>query len=406
MRHLLFPLSCVCAAALALASGTARAQSSPYYIGIAQTISHEDNLLRLRDGQALPPGLSKADTISSTALVAGLDQTFGRQRLFGSATLRSNRYKDNGNFDSQGYSVMGSLQWQTIEQLSGSVRASADRALRTDVRDRNDNFIAGKNSETARVLDISAALGVAGPWSLEAGASWRQVDYSAAAAQFREYETKSGNVGVRWRPGTSLTLGLGISRTAIDYPLLLQSADPNDRRETDSVDLSATWAPSAASALSARVSQTKTRYEQFAQRDFSATSGALSWTWQPTGRVRLTTRLSRDIGQDADRATTAFSRTTDSLNLQAGYEVSAKVTASLAFTTYRRSIDGTGVFVTGTAGTDNGDSASLSLRWAALRSLTLGCDLSHEQRRASSNPLLNDAYRANVYSCYGQFTLQ
>lgn len=406
MSHLRSSLSGVCAAALALVAGTAHAQASPYYIGIAQTFSHEDNLVRLRDGQALPPGLSKADTISSTALVAGLDQTFGRQRLFGNATLRSNKYQDNGDFDSQGYSVTGGLMWQTIEQLSGSVRASADRSLRADVRDRNDSFIVGKNTETARALDLSVALGVVGPWSLEAGANWRQVDYSATAAQFREYETKSTNVGVRWRPGASLSLGLGISRTSIDYPLLLQTANPNDHRETDSVDFSATWVPSGASSLSARVSQTKTTYEQFAQRDFSATSGALSWTWNPGARVRLTTRLSRDIGQDADRATTAFSRTTDSLSVQVAYDLSAKVTASLNLNTYRRRIDGTGIFVTGTSGTDSGDSTTISLRWAALRSLTLGCDFSHEQRRGSSNPFLSDAFSANAYGCYGQFTLQ
>jgi hypothetical protein len=401
-----FHRSALVAAMLAAAAGAALAQSSPYYIGVAQTFTHEDNLVRLRDGQQLPAGLSKADTISSTALVAGLDQTFGRQRVFGNATLRTNRYQDNSDFNTQGYSASGGLQWQTIEQLSGSVRLGADRALRADVRDRNDAFILGKNDETSTTLDITAALGVAGPWSLEAGFNWRKVNYSAAAAQFREYDTKAGTFGVRWRPGATLSLGLGIGRSTVDYPLLLTTPDTNDHRASDSVDLSATWEASGASSVAAKVSRNKTKYSQFAERDFSATSGSLAWTWLPGARLRLTTRLSRDIGQDADRATTAFSRTTDALSVQAVYEISAKVSTTLVYNTYQRRIVGNGLFVTGISGTDKGDQATLSVRWAALRSLTVGCDYSHDQRRPATNPLLNDVYTANAYSCYGQFTLQ
>ena len=43
---------------LALACAAATAQSSPYYIGVAQTIAYDNNLIRLRDNQALPAGLS------------------------------------------------------------------------------------------------------------------------------------------------------------------------------------------------------------------------------------------------------------------------------------------------------------------------------------------------------------
>jgi len=286
------------------------------------------------------------------------------------------------------------------------VRLNADRALRADLRDRSDNFIPGNNSETATSLDLAAALGVAGPWALEAGASWRKVTYSAAAAQFREYETQAANAGVRWRPGASLTLGLGLGRSTIDYPNLLLAANPKDRRVTDSVNLTSTWVPSGASSLNVRVSRNQTEYEQFSARDFSATSGAVSWTWRPTARLRMTSALARDIGQDSDTATTAFSRTTDSFNLQLNYEVSAKVTAALGFNAYRRDVDGTGFFVTGISGRDSGDGTSLTLRWEALRSLSLGCTLSHERRRANTNPLLNDVYSAGAVSCFGQFTLQ
>jgi hypothetical protein len=395
------------AVALCVAAGTAPAQSNPYYIGISQSFGYEDNLIRLRDGQATPAGLFKSDTVSSTALVAGINQSFGRQRLSGSGSVRANRYRNNSAFDNEGYNLNLGLQWQTIESLSGSVSVGADRSLRADLRDINGAFINGTNSQSTRDIDLRVRYGLFGPWALQGGLNWRQDEYSAPQSAFRNYDQQGGNIGVRWRPGGSTELGLGISRTRVDYPeLLVGRANPNDRRVTDNVDLSAYWAPTGASTLSARVSRGRTDYDPFPDRNFTATTGALEWGWQATGLVRLDTRLSRDTGQDSDRATTAYSRTTDSLRLTMEYSISAKLLANLGVGLYRRDIVGSGVFVSGISGRDDGSSVSLGLRWAALRSLSLGCSAIHEQRNASDNPALNDAFRASALTCFGQFVLQ
>ena len=79
------------AAAGCMHAALAQQGSSPYSIGVAQTFSHESNLLLVRDGQVAPQGFSAGDTVSSTALVAGVDQSFGRQRLSGSAVLRADQ---------------------------------------------------------------------------------------------------------------------------------------------------------------------------------------------------------------------------------------------------------------------------------------------------------------------------
>ena len=69
-------------ALLAFACG-AGAQTSPWYIGGAQTVTHESNLYRLADGADESVISTKADLISSTALLAGLDQPVGRAVAFG-----------------------------------------------------------------------------------------------------------------------------------------------------------------------------------------------------------------------------------------------------------------------------------------------------------------------------------
>jgi len=45
-------------------------------------------------------------------------------------------------------------------------------------------------------------------------------------------------------------------------------------------------------------------------------------------------------------------------------------------------------------------------RWAALRSLSVGCQASYEKRGSNSTIALTEPYSANTVSCFGQLVLQ
>lgn len=395
------------ASCLALLCAGAFAQSSPYYIGAAQTIAFESNLIRLRDNQALPAGFSKSDTVFTTALVAGIDQPFGRQRLFGTANLNSNRYSRNGDFNSSGYSLRLGLDWQTIERLSGRVAVSSDRTVRADMRDASDQFILRSNAETANQLDASVNVGLVTRLSAEATLQQRDVRYSAAQAAFREYRQRSASLGLRYRPGSTTTWGLGLRQTRGDYPnLLVGVADPNDRRTRNALDASLVWQPTGVSSYDIRLSSGKTEHRQFDSRDFSGVTGSLGWDWRPLAKLRFNTRLSRDSGQEADRATTAYTRTTDTLRVAADYALSAKIGMNLAVSAYNRQLDGRGQVVSGLSGREKGNSLALGARWAPVRSTLVGCNVSGDRLASNSNAAVNNAFSATAFSCYGQFTLQ
>lgn len=392
---------------LALLCITATAQTSPYYIGLAQTFSHDSNLIRLRDNQVLPAGVSKSDTVSSTALVAGLDQPFGRQRLFGTANVSNNRYSRNSEYNSSGYALRLGLDWQTIDRISGRVSVSSDRTVRADVRDGSDQFILRSNAETATQLDASASVGLVTRLSGEATLSRRDVRYSAAESAFREFQQTSGSLGLRYRPGAATTWGLGLRQTRWDYPKLLSGVpDPNDRRTRNDLDASLAWQPTGVSSYDIRLSSGKTKHEQFNARDFSGVTGSIGWDWQPLAKLRFNTRLARDTGQDADRVTTAYTRTTDTLRIAADYALSAKIGMNLAVTAFDRQIAGRGQVVTGLSGREKGNSLALGARWAPVRSTVVGCNVSSDRLGSSSNPALDNAYSATAYSCFGQIVLQ
>ena len=55
----------------ALMAGTAAAETSPYHLGVVQSLGHESNLYRIGDNQTLPAGTSKSDNVSATSLIGG-----------------------------------------------------------------------------------------------------------------------------------------------------------------------------------------------------------------------------------------------------------------------------------------------------------------------------------------------
>ena len=79
----LAPLAAALALVLPLWCGSAAAQNSPWFIGGSHSITKQDNVLELAIGQNPPPGFEKEDTVSTTSLLAGFDQRFGRQRRVG-----------------------------------------------------------------------------------------------------------------------------------------------------------------------------------------------------------------------------------------------------------------------------------------------------------------------------------
>jgi len=389
-----------------LLAAPAAAQESPYYIGLSQTLSSESNLVRLRDGQIIPAGVSQSDTVSATALVAGVDQRISRQRVYGSVSLRSTRYARNEQYNSQGYSLNLGLDWATVERISGTVGVSSSRTPRASVRSRGEQVISERNIETVNGANALVRVGLVTQWSAEFGLRQDALRYSASAADFREYTQRGTSAAVVWRPraATRLSLGLGSNRT--EYPTLLLLPDPRDVRERDTIDLGATWDPGGASRLDLRLSQGKVQHDRFTERDYDATSGSVGWLWRPGAKLRVNTRLSRDTGQDVGAITTAFTRTTDQLRVGVDYALSAKVALDASAALYRRSVDGTGLFVGGIAGRDDGRNVSAGVRWAPLRNVSTGCSVGSEKRGTSSDPRLNDAYSSRSLSCFGQVVLQ
>jgi len=389
-----------------------QAETSPYYIGASQTFSHDSNLLRLSDTQVAPDGFSKSDTISTTSLLAGIDQPFGRQRAYGNISLRANRLSNNETFNNEGYSLTGGLDWETIEHISGSIKATANRNL-ARFNTEDIGLVTKKNLETTQQIDATVRVGVVTAFTVEATAGHRSVDYTAAEYQGREFRQDNISLGLRYRPSSATTLGVEVRDTKGKYPKFRQFTDGTfeaDRFERRDLGFTAYVAPSDVSSFSGRVSFGKTDYEVATERSFSGATGYVSWNWKPTGKLRFDTRLTRDPGQDSyffdsaiSNATIEYSRVTTALRVRADYELSAKVGLNASVGASHRSLAST-LFNSTQTGSDRSTNLALGALWTPTRSLQFGCDLSHDRRRGEQP--LSSNLSDTTYSCYGQATLQ
>lgn len=389
----------------ALLPAAAWAEASPYALTVSQSVRHDSNLLRLTGQQTPPVGLSRADTVATTSLVGSLDQPIGRQRLLAMADLDLNRYSKNSSYNDLGYALMVGADWDTINRLSGQLRASAERVTRPDLRDQGNGVVTTDNAQSTRRLSANVVYGGRARLALEAGVAHRQLRYSAGSSRFRHLDEDTLHAAVRHQFSAGLNAGALLRHTRSSYPFLLSSLpDSRDRRRRTDIGVTSNWTPTATSRVQAQLAHTQVRHDQLSGRDYTAPTGALSWAYTPGGRWRLDASLARWAGQDElSTSSSALSRTSDTASLRGEYQITGKTTLNAGLRWTRRDLQGgTGNL----SGSDTGHGMNLGVVWQASRGISVGCELTREQRGRNSSGLVDESFNANGFGCSASLTLR
>jgi hypothetical protein len=400
MKYKLPRQACGWLALSTLACGGALAQSSPYYFGGALGVT------RNSDVSPLSPGKS-SDTITTATLLAGVDETFGRQRLNASASLRHNNYADNSDLNHLAHDLKARLDFATVDRISGSLSAGMSQ-----LRDLGlEPSTATLERVLSRSQNLGAALrmGVVTRFTVEGTLDHREQDFKrkSSSGDPRDYTLTTGGLSFRYSANPDLTLGTGLRLGDGRY-----TATDIDFKRRD-LDLLATWRPSGASSLNARLSASKINYQPAGISDFSGLTGDVAWDWQPTGKIRLVSRLSRDNRDTAGElaSSTDTSRVSTGLSVTADYELSAKVALTAAGGLTQRTLEDIVPNQTTQRGRDRVYALSVGARWTPLRVLTLSCDVSKNQRTVSQSGGTTTApltvpYKYDTFGCAAQVVLQ
>jgi len=206
-----FAASLAAALVAGLFSTGAHADANPYYIGASLNLSHVSNIYRQNNN-------ANNDVVSTAGLLAGLDQRFGRQRLFADASLQANRYRSNTALNNRGYTLKAGLDWSTVERLSGTVSVNNSRSLASYNIGSGVQPIFKKNVEDNKQLDVVVRLGLVSKYSLEAQGGLRSRRFTAQEYARLEFDQKRASLGLVYRPSSDLRLGVAGRFTRDEYP--------------------------------------------------------------------------------------------------------------------------------------------------------------------------------------------
>ena len=404
-------------AALCLTAQThtpTQAQTSPYYLGISLAVLNDSNVFRSRDNSVLPTGLSRADTVITTSLLAGIDQPIGRQRVFGTLSLSDNRYANNDYLNYPGYGLNAGVDWSTVERISGTLSMRANQVQRKFNESSGATIDPLKNIENSLGVDAAFRVGAVTKWSAEASLGFSRVGYSNPAFANSETDQRSASIGTRWSPSSIINFGSALRYTLGNYPAR------NDRFTAYSIDLTSAWTPGGASSAYIRLSPTRLAYDNATASDFSGLTGAATWQWQPTGKLQLNTTLSRDTNEDSYnqrllvpvsptqveslQITTNDVNSTTRLRIALDYAATGKIAATTSASVARRSLNRTNSLVA-LSDDDLTSTVSLGARWSPTRGTQLGCEFARESR-TTGRGVLSLPYRANTFGCTGQLLLR
>lgn len=386
----------------------AQSADAPWYVGASLGLTRVSNLYRLGGDAA-----ANDDTVRSATLLAGVQARLGRQRWKLDANLSQNKYQRNSQLGYNGHSVSASWDWASGSRLSGQLLAGSERTL-APFNPGNVAISTEKNIERNDRARAYARYGLYGLWAVDGGLTLNRRDFSIALYDRFEYTQRSADLGLRYQASAELSLRAATRQSRATYPRfgrVFGSTDfVEDRVRRKDLDLSADWTPSSAHQFALRLSSSTALHSVASAADYEGSSGSLNWSWVPTAKLLLQTRLWRDIGDDTREFASFFgtinssnNRRYDGLRMQVVYQVSAKVSVQASVSEIRRDfVDEIGLQIRGNQ--DRTRAASLSARWAFDRNGMVSCQVAADRRTGSANEF-SPPYRAHSSGCSLQYLL-
>jgi len=380
-------------------------QPNPYYIGASQAFTHDSNVFRRSENSTLP---IVSDTVSSTGILGGIDQPFGRQRFYANGTAATNRHRNQEQLNNTSYGLAAGLDWSALERISGNLRLSANQSL-ANYGDVNAATTTEKNLQKSRQASAAVRYGVATALGIEGGVDHNSIDYTQAD-DMRTVRQNGANIGVRWGGGGALSVLVSARASQAKYPTIQTSpttidSDTVDRRD---LDTTVTYVPTGISTFTASVRATHETHSLLGRQNFSGLTGGVTWDYHLSGKVALKAAVSRDTGT----ATTFLqlpvavapglpistletfrvdaARLSTSASLQADYSLTGKIGLSANLRHVSASTSGFAA--------DALTAYGVGVSYQPTRTVSLGCSVNRETRKS--------VYSDNTYGCHGELTFR
>ncbi|MBV7535980.1 outer membrane beta-barrel protein [Duganella sp. sic0402] len=355
---------------------------------VAIGYTHDDNLLRLEDGQQLDGG--RADNIRQAQAGLSFKWPLGRQEFTGSAKASRVSFDHFSQLDYTGQDYQGAWNWVVGNHLSGHLGGSYSQTI-APFSDFHSNQ---RNLKTQKRGYYDIFWRFHPSWQVHAGYNQDKFDYDLESQRFNTRTEKATDAGFDYLASTGSTVGLVARRLTGDYPFALtqgQFAQESGYTQ-DELKLKVLWNISEVSQLQFLGGRVKRKHDLSASHDSSGTNARLTAQWSPRARLRLSAAAWREF--TAVESSVLNYALGKGGSVVASWAWSAKVRLEAQARQEKRDFNGQIANVLPINYDDTTRSASASITYAPTERSQLSVQYAHE-KRDPSNRLFSSGYRAN-----------
>jgi exopolysaccharide biosynthesis operon protein EpsL len=382
--------------ALGSAGATLAQDTDGLDLSASYTLRHDDNLFRLPDGvrpQAVLGRPSAGETMDISSLGLRYAKTHSLQRIELDVSLVDYRYRTHQRLDLLATNYDLAWRWALTPRLRGSLRAEQDESVNSF---DDASVLTSGNQRTQRHEAFDAVYEIDGAWRLVAGVLRTRNQNEQPLLGEESYVLRSAEAGLRYdaSSGSSVTWrlrkGSGSTLAGLGPPVLLRDTE----FDQDEQVLDVRWLASAKTTVELNLVHLPRRHDRLALRDYDGTNAALSLRWSATAKTLWTLQWSSDVS--SYQSLNASHVRTDKLQLGHVWQIAARTTLQASLGETRRRFLGPPPGRTPDPTREATQEASLGLRWAVSRNLSLNTSLQHTQRRGNRPGLAFSSTQALV----------
>eukprot|EP01030_Chromulinospumella_sphaerica_P010144 gene10144-9952_t len=349
------------------------------------TYSYDSNLFRADGGFSDP---AESDRVRETFAGVGVDRTFGRQRLSGSARISRVNFDRFSLLDYSGRVANATLYWQLGNHLDGQLGGSYSSAL-TSFSDYQGSE---RNLRVQRADFVDGGWRFHPSWRVRARLSKDKYEYDVASQRYLNREDKASEVGIDYLGISGSTIGLQVRRVKGDYPTP-QALGPfvfDPSYTQNDVKLKVFWKFSEQHQLQFLGGRVRRGHESQILRDSNGTNGRVTDTWNVTRTVSLVSALWREyIPFEGSSASYSLNK---GGSIDGKWVVSSKIQATGQLRYLERDFAGFAAPVT-IAPQDKAHVISLGLNYSPLQNLMLSASVNRDHR--TTNTRFSRSYQSN-----------
>ena len=340
--------------------------------------THDNNVFRLSSNAGAFAGGERWDNILTKNVGVKVNKKYSLQGFRAEFFHVENSYQNNDILDFNANNYKVAWLWSLTPYLTGTL--SADRTSNligfSDFRSRTQNI----RTEENRVFDLD--------WSPHA--NWH---FLAGLSQIESQNTQNFNQDPSSKSDIVQVGGRYVFPSTAYIELVYKDRNGNFGRrapiaanlldtgfEDQSEELKFFWPVSGKSRITSNFGRISRKHDNFEQRDFSGNFGGITYIWDATGQVSISTGFTRTI--NSFQSDTSNYVVNDSLFVTPSWQISSKLYLSGKAQVGTRMFKGDGP-VSLFEREDDTRLYSLSLNWAPRTSVVFGVSLLKDQR--SSN---------------------